>query len=344
MRGVRRRGQRAPSHSAAHSVPCGNLAGVQIRRLTAAAVAGLALIGLAGCRTAPNVAAYVGDNQVTVAELESAVDERLANPAIEKSAGDDRQAYTRQVLTALVQDEVHTIAAERYGVEVTDADVQDRVDQLIGDQDPDTVFAGLAERGISRPDAIASVRQQLIRMEIAEKQGLDDALSESALRDRYEKARTDSTDIQLGYITVPNAGIAEQVVAALEKNPDRYAELAQRYSGQFTLPAVEARSPDQIPGPLAEQAAAAEPGTAFAVPVAETGGVVVAFVGDFPSFEDMRAQLEQDASAEVDKEATAVVDQVRDDLDVVVNPRFGDLEDGQVQPADSGVVDILTEG
>ena len=91
---------------------------MQIRRLTAAAVAGLALVGLAGCRTAPNVAAYVGDNQVTVAELESAVDDRLEDPAIEQVAGEDRETYTRRVLSTLVQDHVHTVAAEKYGVEV----------------------------------------------------------------------------------------------------------------------------------------------------------------------------------------------------------------------------------
>jgi hypothetical protein len=45
---------------------------VQIRRLTAAAVAGLALVGLAGCRTAPNVAAYVGDTQVLVVPVAAA--------------------------------------------------------------------------------------------------------------------------------------------------------------------------------------------------------------------------------------------------------------------------------
>ena len=34
----------------------------------------VAVSGLSGCRTSPNVAAYVGDEQVTVAELDAAVD------------------------------------------------------------------------------------------------------------------------------------------------------------------------------------------------------------------------------------------------------------------------------
>ena len=37
----------------------------------------LALPSLAACRTSPDVAAYVGDARVTVAELEQGLDERL---------------------------------------------------------------------------------------------------------------------------------------------------------------------------------------------------------------------------------------------------------------------------
>jgi peptidyl-prolyl cis-trans isomerase SurA len=34
---------------------------------------------------------------------------------------------------------------------------------------------------------------------------------------------------------------------------------------------------------------------------------------------------------------------VRSDLDVTVNPRYGVLEDGQVVPADGGVVQLLED-
>ena len=317
---------------------------MHIRRLTAAAVAGLALAGLAGCRTAPSVAAYVGDEQVSVAELRSAVDDRLADPAIEEAAAADEQAYTRRVLTQLVEDEVHTVAAERYGVEVTPADVRERIDTLIGSDVPEDVYAQLAQQGVSRQDVFSSVRQQLIRLQIAEGEGLSGALSEEALRERYEETKGSSAQVEFGYITVPDERTATQVVATLEADPRRYAELAQRYAGDFTLPQVTPVSPDQIPGPLAQQASEAQPGTAFAVPVAETGGVVVGFVAGqtFSTFEELRPQLEQQATGEVEQAAGELVAEVREDLDVVVNPRYGDLRDGQVQPADGGVVDILS--
>ena len=209
-------------------------------------------------------------------------------------------------------------------------------------QSLDEAYAGLASQGLSRQDAFLLIRQQMIRLAIAEQEGLADPLSDEALQERYEQRNAEPTAIEFGYITVPDERTADQVVAALEADPERYAELADRFAGDFTLAETASRPLDQIPGPLAEQAADAEPGTAFAVPVEETGGIVVGFVGPAPSFEDLRPELQREAEGEVDQAASPLVVEVRDDLGVVVNPRYGELQDdGQVQPADGGVVDIL---
>ena len=317
------------------------------RRLTAATAAGLALVALAGCRTSPNVAAYVGDEQVTVAEFESALDARLADPAVETAAAADRQAYDERVLTQLIDDEVHARAAERYGVEVSDGDVQDRIRTLLGSDDPAQVFGQLATQGVSREDVSSSVRQQLIRLGIAEQEGLAEPLSAEALQARYEQVRGESAELDFGYITVPDERTAQQVVTALQAQPDRYAQFAARFPGTFTLPAVQPTPAAELPPPLAEQAAAAAPGTAFAVPVEETGGIVVGFVAGlvYPEFEELRPQLEQQATAEVDEAAAGLVDDVREDLGVETNPKYGTFEGGRVQPLGDGLVEILpTEG
>jgi SurA N-terminal domain len=317
--------------------------GVHIRRLTAVAVAGIALVGLAGCRTSPNVAAYVGDSQVSVSELEAAIDARLEDPAIAEFAETQGADYTRRVLSGLVEAEVHEAAAERYGVEVSDDEVRDRISELLGDDDPAEVYGQLAEQGVSREDVFASVEQQLVRLRIAESEGVSDALSQEALRARYEETREDLAEIEFGYITVPDDATAQEVVEQLTADPSTYPALAEQYAGTYTLPEIEARAPEEIPGVLADQATAAEPGTAFAVPVEETGGVVVSYVGEqtYPSFAELRPQLEQEAAAEADQAALALVDEVRQDLDVVVNPQYGSFEDGSIQPSTSSVVEIL---
>jgi len=316
--------------------------GVHLRRLTAAAVAGLALAGLAGCRTAPNVAAYVEDERVTVAELETAVDERLSDEAIAAGPGADRAAYTRAVLYTLVDDAVHEKVAAEHGVEISDRDVRDLLDVLLDGRDQEEAFAALAEQGRSREDILAEVRRLAIRLGVAEQQGMTEPLSEEALQQRYEQVRTEATELEFGYITVPDERTAERVVASLERDPDRYDRIAERYAGDFTVP-VGLVAPQELPGPLADQALAAEPNTAFAVPVEETGGVVVGFVGEYPSFEELRPRIESQAIGEVDEAVRPLVEERREDLDVVVNPRFGELGEGTIEPAGEGVVTILTD-
>src|SRR4051794_29286466 len=87
----------------------------------------LTVSGLSGCRTSPNVAAYVGNEQITVAALDAAVDERLADPDIAAYAKGKEDEFTRRVLSLMVQEEFYDDAAEHFGVEVADDAVRARI-------------------------------------------------------------------------------------------------------------------------------------------------------------------------------------------------------------------------
>ena len=300
--------------------------------------------GLAACRTSPNVAAYVGDGQVTVTELQAAVDERLTDEAVATFAQADEDGFTRRVLSLLVQEEVYAEAADRYDIRVTDDDVRARITELLGNDDPEAVFAQLAEQqGIGREDVFENVRQQLVRREIAQNEGQAEALSDEALQARYAEVRDSLAQVSFGYITVPDEATAAALLAQLTAAPASYEALAAPYAGPFTLSALESRAPDKLPSVLAEKIATAAPNTGFTVAVPETGGVVVGFVAGtvYPSFEEVRPQLESEASQAVQEAGNAVVQKVREDLGVTVNPRYGVLKDGQLVPGDGGVVDIL---
>jgi hypothetical protein len=318
------------------------------RRASRIAVSGfllaVAVSGLTACRTSPSVAAYVGDEQVTVTELEAAVDERTADPDIAAFVEGNEAEYTRRVLNILVQEQVHTAAAERYDVEVTDADVRSRIDELLGNDDPEQVFTQLAQQGISQGDVFETVRQQLLRREIALAEGKVEEPSEEDLRAQYEKTKVDQAQYRFGYITVPDQATADSVQAALEADPTQYGVIAAQYAGPTTLVELESRAPADIPGPLLEPIQAAQPNTAFTLPVEEVQGVIVTLVEGvvYPSFEEQRPQLEQEFTDASDAAGNALVDEVRADLDVVINPRYGVLGDtGELVPGDSGVVDIL---
>jgi hypothetical protein len=297
----------------------------------------VAVSGLSACRTSPSVAAYVGDEQISVTELDAAVADRLSDEDIAAFAEGNEDAFTRRVLNLLVQEEVYAVAAEQNDVQVSDDDVRARIDELLGDDDPDEVYSQLAQQGIGRDDVFENVRQQLIRQELAAAQGKADGLSAEGLRAAYEQARQASTTTRLGYITVPDQATADAVLAQLTADAGSYPTLAGQYPGQYTLPEVEERTPDKIPAQLAQQVTDAAPGTGFTVAVPGVGGVTVGFVAPFPSFAEVRPQLEQQAADAASQAGAALVDDVRTKLGVTVNPRFEEPENS------SDVVDILED-
>lgn len=315
-----------------------------LRPLAGAVAALFVVAALAGCQNAPNVAAYVGDQQISVSQLQRAVDERLADPDVAKAEKGKSTAFTRQVLGLLIEQRVYSAVADRYSVSVPNDQVQNRIRQLLGGSDPAQVYAQLAGQGIGRQDVFENVRQQLIRQQLAAAQGLADGLTEQALQARYAQVKASLAQVQLGYITVPDQATANAVLAQLTANPASYPALAAQYPGQTTQPQIQAVSRDQLPAPLADGVNKAAPGTGFTTTADGVNGVVVAFVAGltYPSYQDVRAQLVQEASTAIDDKAKQQVDAVRSQLKISLNPRFGVYKNGAVTPGTGGVVDILS--
>lgn len=315
------------------------------RKLSTLLVLGVVLAGGAGCRTSPNAAAYVGDTQLSTDALDAEVADRLADPDIATYAGDDRATYTRQVLSLQLEERVYDAVARRYDAEVTDADVEARIDELLQGNDRGEVFAQLEqEQGVTADDVVENVRQQLVRQRVAASQGLAD-LSEEALRATYDQAREGLARIELGYVTVPDQATADTVLAQLVADPAGYPALAAQYAGPATLPEIQPLPADQVPQGLVAQVSSVEPGQGFTLPVPEAGGVLVGFVRGivYPTFDEARGQLAEQAATEAEGAVTGLVDDVREDLDITVNPRYGSLTDGSVQLPDDGVVQILQD-
>ncbi|GHE12559.1 SurA N-terminal domain-containing protein [Klenkia taihuensis] len=314
------------------------------RPIVSLLVLGLAVLGLAGCRTSPDVAAYVGDAQITTGQLQAAVDERLADPDIASyAAGQDGGAFTRQVLTLMIGERVYDAVEQRYGVDVTEGQVSTRITDLLAGEDEDTLFTQLAQQqGLTRDDAREIIRELLLREEVAQAEGLAD-LSDAGLQAAYEDAAQAGQQFELGYITVPDQATADAVAAQLRADPAGYAALAAQYAGTYTLAAPQQRTLDQLPPVLATPVQQTLPEGVFTLPVAETGGVVVGQV-TFPPFEDLESSLTDQARQAASDAAQPLVDGLRADLDVVVNPRYGALDDGQVVEGDGGVVQILGGG
>ena len=313
------------------------------RVLATGVLLAVSVAGLSACRTSPNVAAYVGDAQVTVTELDSAVAERMADEKIAAYAEGNEDQFTRGVLGLLVKEEVYSAAAERYDVQVDNEDVRARIAELLGQDDPDAVYGQLAQQGIGREDVFENVRQQLLRQRIAAAAGKAGGLDDAALRARYAEVRDDLGQVSYGYIVVPDEATADTVLAQLTADPASYPAVAAQYPGA-SLPALVTQGPDKFPSALAEGITAAAPNTGFITPVRDAA--VVTFVAGpvIPTFEEVRPDLEKEAADQAEQAANSILDDVRKDLGVTVNPRFGVLQEGKLVAGGGDLVDILGDG
>jgi peptidyl-prolyl cis-trans isomerase SurA len=305
----------------------------------------LAVAGLAGCRTSPSVAAYVADGQITVDQLHAAMADRTAaDQAVAGYAKAHPTEFSRFVLETLVDQRVYAAAAQKYGVQATDDAVRRRLAELIAQQQTDaaTVLRSAAAQGVTQQDLVAQVRNIVITEQVAAASGGSDALSDDALRARYADQRDQLAETQLGYIAVADQATADSVLQQLTAHPAAYEAQAAAHPSSITLPELRALPASQIPQQIADKVAAAKPGTGFTFADPQIG-VLVVFVGRrvVPTFEQARPQLLAEAESSLDQQGTKLIDAVRKDLHVSVNPRYGTFQGGRLQTPTGGVVKIL---
>ena len=319
-----------------------------LRVLLAGSAAVLAVTGLAGCRTSPTVAAYVGDTHISVDRLDAAVAAREnADKTVAAYAKAHPAAFDKQVLTTLIDQQVYAAAGRRYGVGVSDREVSTRYAELVAAEDTDqaTVEQRAAQSGVTRGDVLEQVRHLVLIEKIATATGKGAPLTEEALRQRYQQELPSLTRKQVGFIQVPDDATASAVLAQLTADPTSYPSVAAQHPGQSTLPALQAIDTSQLPAEVSSGIASAAPNTGFPYPV-QGSGVIVIFVGSSvtPTYAEQRPKLVAEAETSVDKAGATLVSKVRSGMHITVNPRYGVLKDGSLTEPAGGVVDILGSG
>jgi ribosomal protein S11 len=311
------------------------------RALLAGLAVAVSVAGLAGCRTSPTVAAYVSDAQISVDRLDSAVAARKASDkALASYADAHSAAYPRQVLGLLVTQEVYAAVARREHVSVGNEQVRTRITQLLQGTDEAQAYAQLAQQGLSRTDVFENVRQQLVRQALGRASLTPDPLSEAALQASYAQNQQQFVAKTYGYIDLPDQATANAVLAQLIANPAGYPAIAAAHPGQLTQPTVTAHLTTDTPQALQPGIAAAAPNTGFTV-AGPSGDVVLCFVGGPVTFASARAGLEQAAATTADTAGQKRVADVRKNLRITVNPRYGVLKSDGTLTDPAGVVKIL---
>lgn len=100
------------------------------RRLLAVAAVPLLLIGLSSCRSDPTVAAYVGDDEITLDQIDSYYDKAAQDPVSSQLVSENRGEIKPRLVSMLVFIELLREAADDAGVPVTAGDVAQTKTQI----------------------------------------------------------------------------------------------------------------------------------------------------------------------------------------------------------------------
>lgn len=314
-----------------------------LRRCVAGAAVLVSVLALPACRTSPGVAAYVGADTITMTDLDRAVAQGLAEDAIAAKYEGAEADYRRLVLQDLITTDVYAVAAARYDVQATEAEVDERLATVLSanGQSEAEFYAGQAVDGQTEAVIRERIRQFILGEKIAEEAGLDDASSEAALRALYDQTSAQSASFEVGLITVADQPTADSVLAQLSADPTTYTTLAAQYPNintveQQTVQATQLTS-------LVTDTSTLVAGAGQTVPL-PSGEIGVLFVFDVvvPTFEELRPSLEQQTGQQVQAAVTQEIATIRNGLRIKVNPRFGTLgEDGTLVADDRDVVTVV---
>lgn len=306
---------------------------------------GLAACGPGGDRT---VAATVNGSDIPVSTVERRFESIAANPEFASQVEDDDGTFSSQVqaslLSGLIESEVVRQGAGEIGIEVGDAEVDARREELVEEMGGQEAFDDVVEEaGLSEEDVQDQIGDLVLRERVQERLSEDievtaedvEAYYEENRQARYERAGA-------RHILVETEAEAEDVLERLEEGED-FGDVARDVStdtesaegggdlGEFGR--------GQMVEPFADAVFGAEVGEVVG-PVQTDFGFHVIEVTSLASesFEDVAGDIEEELTEQ--QRGSALQDWLGGlvrEAEVTVNPRFGewDADNGRVMPSDA---------
>lgn len=131
----------------------------------------------------PSTAAVVGERRIAASEIDENLETIRSSEAFrQQSEGDTSDTFVlaaqTQLATAFVRSAILDLVAEREGVEVSDAEVEEARDALVGQLGgPDAFRSRLAEQGLTDSFLMQQLRDQQIQTALQEQLGADTDLA-----------------------------------------------------------------------------------------------------------------------------------------------------------------------
>lgn len=216
--------------------------------------------GGGGPKKVPNDAvAVVGDKEISKSDWDALIEQTRRNfqatkRSFPKPGSVDLANLKANATQFLIQSSEYQQEAEKLGIEVSDKEIDARLDQIkkqyYGSPTPSSsgppkatpaqiekrYQAALKQQGFTDKEVRAGIKLQLIREKVFKKVTADVKVSDEEIKTYYEKhkkqyetpAQPESRDLR--HILVKKKAQADRLYAQLRANPGKFAQLAKKFS------------------------------------------------------------------------------------------------------------------
>lgn len=184
-----------------------------------------------------DVAFTIGDDDVTITELEDAVAVLGGLYGIQEPEGaDDADTFRRETAKAVAVTRILAAAAEERGVQVSDDKVEEQLRALVDSAyggDDDAFVAALGEKGVSEDDVREEIRNQLRNLELFNDVTADvEQPTADDIQTYFEENRQDLVSPERRALSNIVVGSRSDAVAVLRavRSGDDFSTVARRVS------------------------------------------------------------------------------------------------------------------
>ena len=287
-------------------------------------------------------AAVVGDEKITVAEVAQAVEdfektERFKQASAQADPKQIRRDFEQGYLSQLIRRAVLEPKAEELGVEITDEELDGRI-QEIKDQ---IALQGipfedaLAQEGLTEAQLEELVRDELLVQQVKEKVTEDVQPTDEELLAYYEENEASLQESRAQHILVDDAALARDLATQLQKAPaEKVDALFKTLAAKHSKDQSNAKNAGDLGYfttgqfvPEFEEAANALGVGEVSDPVKTQFGFHIIRITDRKGFEDVKERVAADLAAQNEEEVWQkwLIDAYKD-ADIDVNPRYGELD------------------
>jgi parvulin-like peptidyl-prolyl isomerase len=331
------------------------------RRPTAAlGLATVSLLALPACGDLLDpAAAVVYGKKIPIEAVQRQLDDYVASPGFEQlaaqgDAGALKREFEQGRLTDLIMRAVLTPAAEERGIEVTDEDVQQRIDEFVAaefDGQQAQLEEVLFEQGLTRAQFREIIHDQILNESLRAAVAGEVEPAAEDVEAFYEENRAEFETTRAQHVLVEERALAEQLAARLQAAaPREVADLFARLAREHSTDRGSARDGGDLGyqpsgtfvGPFEQALAELEVGEVSDPVRTEFGWHVIRVVGRrVTPLEEARADIESQLTGPAQDEAwNEFLARLFEEADVEVNPRYGILDEETFRVVDPGADDI----